>query len=74
MSRRVLVDGRVTGERTVEVKEALPERLTGVEVVLHVPEPPTALQDWIDFFASLPPGMRSKEDIDRQIEEDRSSS
>jgi intergrase/recombinase len=47
---------------------------TDVEVVVHLPEQsPVRLQELIDFLKSLPPGTRSKEDIDRQIEEDRGS-
>lgn len=74
MSRTVVVRGRVTGARTVELEEPVPEEVTGVEVVLHVPEAPaTQAQELLDFLASLPPGNRSKEDIDRQIEDDRGS-
>lgn len=74
MSRTLVVRGRVTGATTVELEEPIPETVTAVEVLLHVPEaPPTQAHELLDFLASLPPGNRSKEDIDRQIEDDRGS-
>jgi hypothetical protein len=70
----VVVRGRITGVTTVELDEPVPDRVTGVEIVLHVHEaaedPAQAL---LDFLVSLPAGTRSKEDIVRQIEEDRSA-
>jgi hypothetical protein len=73
MSRTVVMRGRITGAKTVELDQPVPAEVTNVEVVLHVHEPPGNAQELLDFLASLPPGSRSKEDIDRQIEEDRNA-
>jgi hypothetical protein len=64
----------VVGSTTVEVDAPIPASASEVEVVVRVPdEEAPRLQDLIDFLESLPPGTRSKEDIDRQIDEDRGS-
>jgi hypothetical protein len=74
MSRTVVVRGRITGVTTVELDEPVPDKVTGVEIVLHMHEAAEdPAQELLDFLASLPAGTRSKEDIDRQIEEDRSA-
>jgi hypothetical protein len=74
MARSVVVKGHIVGSETVQLDEPVPVGATDVEVVVHLPEQsPVRLQELIDFLKSLPPGTRSKEDIDRQIEEDRGS-
>jgi hypothetical protein len=64
----------VVGSRTVEVDEPLPAEPAEVEVVLRLhaakPGDPARLAEYI---RSLPPGSRSKEDIDRQVDDDRSA-
>lgn len=71
MPRTLVVRPSVARESTLESQAAIPDEARNA-VVLELAQ--QSLQDWIDFFGSLPPGTRSKEDIDRQIEEDRSSS
>jgi hypothetical protein len=74
MARTVVVKGHIVGSNTVELDEPVPNDATDVEVIVHVAdEPASRLQELIDFLKSLPPGTRSKEDIDRQIDEDRGS-
>jgi hypothetical protein len=68
MSRTVVIKGRVVGPSTVELDEPLPERTSEVEVVARVVEKSGKLSD---YLRGLPPGTRSKEDIDRQIREER---
>lgn len=71
MSRTVVVKGRVVGPNTVELEEPLPEQARDVEVTARIDDRvPIKLSDYI---RSLPPGTRSKEDIDRQIREERDS-
>ena len=71
MSRTVVIKGRVVGPSTVELDEALPDRTQEVEVVARVAD--QARGRVSDYLRSLPPGTRSKEDIDRQIREERDS-
>lgn len=76
MAQTIVVRGRVVGSRTIEVDEALPADSNEVEVVLHVGTSKPGTGDparLLEYLQSLPPGTRSKEDIDRQIEEDRGS-
>ncbi|MBX3184255.1 MAG: hypothetical protein KF915_16630 [Polyangiaceae bacterium] len=56
-------------------EEALDEITGEVEVVVRPIEPKhvESAQDVFEFIRSLPPGTRSKEDIDRQIAEERAS-
>ena len=72
MSRTVVVKGRVVGPSTVELLEPLPKETREVEVVARVSE--AADQGKLsDYLRRLPPGTRSKEDIDRQVDEERAS-
>jgi len=71
MSRTVIVKGRVTGPSTVELDEPLPEQAHEVEVVARVAD--QAGGKLSDYIRSLPPGTRSKEDIDQQIRDERDS-
>jgi hypothetical protein len=69
MSRTVVIKGRVVGPSTVELEKPLPERTREVEVVARVADETGGRLS--DYLRSLPPGTRSKEDIDRQIREER---
>ena len=69
MSRTIVVKGRVTGPRTVELDVALPDHTVEVQVVAHVAQ--EAGGKLSDYLRSLPPGTRTQEDIDRQIREER---
>ena len=69
MPRRVVIKGRVVGPTTVELEQPLPERTQEVEVVARVVENDGGKLS--DYLRGLPAGARSKEDIDRQIHEER---
>jgi hypothetical protein len=69
MSRTVVVKGRVVGPSTVELETPLPEEVRDVEVTAHVGERVEGKLS--DYLRSLPPGTRTKEDIDQQIREER---
>ncbi len=69
MPRTVVIKGRVVGPSTVELEQPLPERTREVEVVARVADKTNGKLS--DYLRSLPPGTRSKEDIDRQIREER---
>jgi hypothetical protein len=69
MTRTVVIKGRKVGPQTVELDEPLPEQASEIEVLAHVKT--EGGRKLSEIIASFPPGKRSKEDIDRQIREDR---
>jgi len=69
MSRTVVVKGRVVGPSTVELETPLPEEVRDVEVTARVDDRVEGKLS--DYLRSLPPGTRTKEDIDQQIREER---
>ena len=74
MERAIIVRGRLAGPRRIELDEPISEVEGAVEVVVRaVPAAPgpEAGRDVFELIASLPGGTRSKEDIDRQIAEER---
>jgi hypothetical protein len=74
MERAVIVKGRVTDDRHIELDESLGELTGPVEVTLRpAPAAEEEPEDILDFLAKLPGGTRTKEDIDRQIREERDS-
>jgi hypothetical protein len=68
MTRTVVIKARKVGPSTVELDQPLPEEVSGIEVLAHVKTEGRLLSEVI---SSLPPGKRSKQDIDRQLREDR---
>lgn len=73
MEDAVIVRGRMTDARHIELDEPLEEVLDPVEVVLRSVPVPEESEDIVDFLARIPAGTRSKEDIDRQIRGERDS-
>ncbi|MGD0947263.1 MAG: hypothetical protein ABSA52_07510 [Candidatus Binatia bacterium] len=72
MERGVILKGRVTDDRHIELDESLGELTGPVELTLRpVPSAEEEPEDILDFLAKLPPGTRTKHDIDRQIREER---
>jgi hypothetical protein len=69
VSRTIVIKGRVTGPKTVELDEPLPERTREVQVVAQVTN--EAGVRLSDYLRGLPPGTRTQEDIDRQVREER---
>jgi hypothetical protein len=72
MERPIIVRGRLSDPRRIDLDEAVD--VTGeVEAVVRPIAGPAAKpeQDIFEFLRSLPPGTRSKEDIDRQLAEER---
>jgi hypothetical protein len=71
------VKGRLTSPTTVELYAPLPMQTGGneVEVVLarETPADNSRMLALLEHLRSLPPGNRSREDIDRQIQEERDS-
>ncbi|MDI7266548.1 MAG: hypothetical protein QME96_00965 [Myxococcota bacterium] len=74
MEHAVIVRGRMTDERHVELDEPVEEVDGAVEVTLRpVREPSRPREDVLDFLARIPPGTRTKEEIDRYLREERDS-
>ena len=71
----VIIRGRLNDPSHIELDEPVTALEGPVEVVLRRVRSETEGQeeDIFDFIAKLPPGTRSKEDIDRQIREERES-
>jgi hypothetical protein len=73
----VIVRGRLHG-RHIDLDEPVDQLDGEVEVVVRAVEPARrerdkAVENIFEFIRSLPAGARSKEDIDRQIAEERDS-
>lgn len=72
MERTVVVNGRLSDSRHVELHEPVTGLEGEVEVVLRPARSKANTGESIfDLIARLPGGTRSKEDIDRQIREER---
>lgn len=65
--------GRLSGRSRIDLDEPVDELTGEVEVVVRGVEPtqPTPKQDIFELLRLLPPGARSREDIDQQIVEER---
>lgn len=72
MSKAIVIKGRVTSPRTIELDEPLPNEAREVEVHARLRDE-VSHGKLSDYLKSLPPGTRSKEDIDAQINEERDS-
>lgn len=74
MARTYVVRGRVSDARHIELDEPIEEG-SEVHVVVVTPSVGTTKKrvDIMDHIRSLKPGTRTKEDIDRQIKEERDS-
>ena len=75
MERIVVVRGHLTSPTTIELEEPVDQAVRSVEVVLRItPHGQTEDNESVfDFLHHLPPGTRTKEDIDRQLQEARES-
>jgi len=72
MSRTVVIKGRIVGPSTVVLDEPLPANTAAVEVVARVRDVEQPVPGRLsDYLRSLPPGTRTKEDIDQQLREER---
>jgi hypothetical protein len=73
MERAIIVRGTLSDPLHIELVEPITGLRGEVEVVVRsAPNSQSQpRQDIFDFIASLSPGTRAKEDIDRQIQEER---
>ena len=73
MERAIIVRGRLSGPRRIDLDEPVDEVTGEVEVVVRQAPSAAPKRDIRDVLRSLPPGTRSKEDIDRQLAEEKAS-
>jgi hypothetical protein len=75
MERAVIVRGRMTKSTRIDLEEPVDDIEGEVEVTVRAARPSgrASKESVFDFIKRLPGGARSKEDIDRQIDEERSS-
>lgn len=74
MERTVIVRGELTDERHIELDEPVEDLSGKVEVTLRpVATRAGRTEDILEFLARTPPGTRTKEEIDRYIQEERDS-
>jgi hypothetical protein len=75
MQSPIVVKGRLINPRMVELDEPVSELTGDVEVVLRAVAGDQAVkgETVFEFLRRLPVGMRTKEDIDQQIGEERDS-
>ena len=72
MGWSVVTRGRLSDSRHIELAEPIDGVGAEVEVVIR-PLQPSSGEDVFDIIARLAPGSRVKDDIDRQIREERTS-
>lgn len=72
MSRTIRVAGRLIDRTTLKLETPAPEGVRTAEAVLQVDDELRRRRLLSEVVRSLPPGQRSREEIDRQIDDDRS--
>jgi hypothetical protein len=74
MKKAVKVAGWMADPRHIELDEPLTGVVGKVEIIVRsTGEPQPVAGDILDLVSALPAGSRTKEDIDRQMQEERSS-
>jgi hypothetical protein len=73
MQNAIVIRGRLVGPTNVELDEAVPDMAADVEVIVRsrAPKSSSPTTNILDFLRGLPPGTRTREDIDAQIREER---
>lgn len=72
MQSAIVVGGRLTGPRHVELDESVEGLKGDVEVILRARRSEAAEEESVSqLLRRLPSGTRSREEIDRQLREDR---
>jgi len=75
MRNEVIINGRLTGPRNVELDEPVADLKGEVHVILRPRGngSPSDSETISQFLRGLPPGTRSREDIDKQLHDERSA-
>jgi len=71
----IVVNGRLVGPTHIELDEPVASLKGDVEVLLRVRQTPAnaSAETLSEFLRRIPPGTRSREDIDRQLRQERDS-
>jgi len=75
MQNALVIKGRLTGPKSVELEQAVTGAQAEVEVLIH-PLSCTPLENGetiSQFLRRLPPGKLSKQQIDKQMQDERAS-
>lgn len=75
MQKAIVVKGRLINQRTIPLDEPVSEMTGEVEVILRpvIRDQSDVSETLSAWFHRLPAGMRTKEDMDGQIREERDS-
>lgn len=74
MQSAIVIRGRLVGPTNVELDEPVPDLAADVEVIVRPRQETEAARpssNILDFLRQLPPGTRTREEIDAQIREER---
>ncbi len=73
MQKVIVIKGRLVGPKNVELDEAVVNATEEVEVIVRTGEPEFSRQEQsvFEFLRCSPAGTRSREEIDRQIHDER---
>jgi hypothetical protein len=73
MESAVVIRGRLVGPRSVELEEPVADLHSQVEVIVRKSDNGPSLQtaSLADFLRSIPVGVRTREELDRQLREER---
>jgi len=75
MENELVIKGRLTGPKSVELDQPVTGAKTEVEVVIHpLPTAPGVNGETVSqFLRRLPPGKLTKQEIDNQVQDERGS-
>lgn len=74
MEHSIVAAGRIADPRHIELDEPLHAIQGRVEIIVRpAPKSSELRVDIMDVILAMPPGSRSKEEIDQEIEAERSS-
>jgi len=75
MDNALVIKGRLTGPRSVELEEPVTGAKAEVEVLIHpLTATPVANGETVaQFLRRLPPGKLTKQQIDKQVQDERGS-
>lgn len=73
MQNAIVIKGRLVGPKNVELDEPVTSAKKDVEVIVRMDADGDSHQaeNVFDFLRRLPGGMRGREEIDRQLREER---
>ena len=71
MESAVVIRGRLVGPRNVELEEPVADLHSQVEVIVRKSENGPSLQKASLADRSIPVGVRTREELDRQLREER---